>query len=1333
MGRRVLFGSYELLERIGEGGMAEVWRARSRGVAGFEKTVVIKRVLPSLMARQDFASLLIREAKIAALLNHPNVVQIFDLGEEQGAYFIAMEYVHGCDLATAISHQPDVLAVEDGAGLNLALRVWIAAEAAKALDYAHRRRAEDGRPLQIVHRDVSPQNVLLGYEGQIKVADFGIALADQRGLGREESPGVLRGKYAYMSPEQARAEPLDRRSDVFALGIVLHEMLAGKRLFRGKSRKETLRNVELAEIPPIDVQALGGPPLLAEVVTHALARSRDERYPSAGAMAEDLSRVLVEMSAHVGPTELTEALLKIAPPDDARRVNKIRVDVLARSGEDAHSAAHITHGATPRVPTDPTRAFPTSQRMRTTVRPGVVLTLREPEPANLEDLRPSKIPADGILPGSLESIEVAATTYGGMLVPSYDGVVELVFGIQQDLEQASDAAVRCALELHAKGHPTCVLQGGDVRVFETSPPLVEPLATTHERGKAHLDDGPHIWLDPALEPDLGSRFVVEPGTGWPMVRGYRRRSEREMGGLRRDPLVGRRSLMRRIAKALVEVERGHGRALMLIGGPGVGKSRLLAEVRASLEPAGALFVVTNGREAQVDTSFDALAVLLRDLCGEDDAGEGEAGAPSPLEHAIERLKVLGLSPREVGRAKELAGLPTEVADRAGRPRGLEIVVLLRKALRALSTDRPVVLCLEDVHWMDDGTRQVLDLLLAGLRTARVLVLLTARPGNSLPHLHVETLAVHELDLDAGARVFAHRVGARGLEDELAQRLHESVDGNPGWINVLADGLRESGRLEVCGSLVHGFGRGELPVPDRMHARVQARIGALGARARGLVQITAAFPEPLDVATLAAIEGVPRDVAEPIVQRLISRRVLRAATEDRGDKRESEVPWIPSADAPLPARVRIYGGELVRRAVLESLSTEHQQRVHAKIADVLRRSGAANDDRVETLAYHSARAGDFERAPSELERAAEVALARGEHGTAARRFLHASELLLGEMDAADRRAALCARAAEVALEAGATALAATALAAAPPVTDEHLDLRLGLAHIAVLTRREQWSEALRRVEELSHRLDRSEDSIRGRAQGVLGQARLQTGDVAGAVLAFHEAVRTFESIGDGQNAGRALSGLAIALARAGESERAGETGMAALVSAVRHGGAELRCNALMAAAEIAEASGDDALAASRWCDAAHVAHDAELEVLFARTAARAAIACVHAGLDSEAAVWADDSARVARAHDLDAVESVAEAVQATLALQAHPEPHFVKALVRSVEHLEQLGRFGSAAMVLQMLARGHLALDDVGAAIRTLGRAGPLAEAAGRPLLHARLRAEAEALARGEHT
>src|SRR5262249_43967288 len=206
---------YELLERIAEGGMAEVWKARSRGAAGFEKTVVIKRVLPALMANPDFADLLVREAKIASRLGHANIVQIFDLGEGDGASFIAMEHVDGRDLGAVMAKEQSRRAKDTGGVLSAALKLFVIGEAAKALDYAHRRRGEDGRPLSIVHRDVSPQNVLLGYEGAVKVADFGIARADQSGLGREERAGVLRGKYAYMSPEQARGEALDRRSDLF--------------------------------------------------------------------------------------------------------------------------------------------------------------------------------------------------------------------------------------------------------------------------------------------------------------------------------------------------------------------------------------------------------------------------------------------------------------------------------------------------------------------------------------------------------------------------------------------------------------------------------------------------------------------------------------------------------------------------------------------------------------------------------------------------------------------------------------------------------------------------------------------------------------------------------------------------------------------------------------------------------------------------------------------------------------------------------------------------------------------------------------------------------------
>jgi serine/threonine protein kinase len=328
----VVLGSYELIDRITEGGMAEVWRARARGAAGFEKTVVIKRVLPNLMTKAGFADLLVREAKIAARLSHPGIVQIFELGEENGSYFIAMEYVHGKDLGQAMAWRGG-----SAEGLSLPLRLWIVGEVAKALDHAHRRRGDDGRPMSIVHRDVSPQNILLGYEGDVKLADFGIARADESGLGRGEDPKILRGKYAYMSPEQARGEPLDRRSDLFALGVVLYELLSGRRMFRGRTSQETLAMVRAAQLPPLDAASLNIPPELARMLERSLAKGREDRYAWGNELGTEITQFLFRRGEPVGQTELSAAMDRMFPPEDALSPNKLRVDVMRRAFDDAQA------------------------------------------------------------------------------------------------------------------------------------------------------------------------------------------------------------------------------------------------------------------------------------------------------------------------------------------------------------------------------------------------------------------------------------------------------------------------------------------------------------------------------------------------------------------------------------------------------------------------------------------------------------------------------------------------------------------------------------------------------------------------------------------------------------------------------------------------------------------------------------------------------------------------------------------------------------------------------------------------------------------------------------
>src|SRR5690349_2498488 len=239
----VVYGKYQLLELLARGGMAEVFKAKSYGVEGFEKVLVIKRILPELGENPQFVEMFIAEAKIAVTLSHANIVQVFDLGRADESYFIAMEYVAGYDFATVLRRGRQLRRP-----VSQELAVFVVSELAKGLDYAHRRRDANLRPLSIVHRDVSPQNVLLSFEGEVKLTDFGIAKA--RTIVKDETEvGVLKGKYAYMSPEQARAEPVDARTDLYALGVVLYEALAGVNPFQADSSYETIRRVRDGQAP----------------------------------------------------------------------------------------------------------------------------------------------------------------------------------------------------------------------------------------------------------------------------------------------------------------------------------------------------------------------------------------------------------------------------------------------------------------------------------------------------------------------------------------------------------------------------------------------------------------------------------------------------------------------------------------------------------------------------------------------------------------------------------------------------------------------------------------------------------------------------------------------------------------------------------------------------------------------------------------------------------------------------------------------------------------------------------------------------------------------------
>jgi serine/threonine protein kinase len=283
----MVYGPYELLEKVAVGGMAEVFKAKRKGVEGFEKVVAVKRILGHLSANKEFVDMFIDEAKMVAGLAHPNIVHIHDLGRINRSYYIAMEYVHGRDLRSILRRVR-----ERGLQMPIDLGLLIASKVASGLEHAHAARNEDGRPMRIVHRDVSPQNILISFEGEVKLTDFGIAKAATKASTTER--GALRGKLMYMSPEQASGMAMDHRSDLFSLGIVLYEMLTDQKPFTGGSDMSLLETVRQCHVsPPSSLNPRVGEKI-ERVVMKALRRDPEDRHRDAGALVRDLERLIQE-------------------------------------------------------------------------------------------------------------------------------------------------------------------------------------------------------------------------------------------------------------------------------------------------------------------------------------------------------------------------------------------------------------------------------------------------------------------------------------------------------------------------------------------------------------------------------------------------------------------------------------------------------------------------------------------------------------------------------------------------------------------------------------------------------------------------------------------------------------------------------------------------------------------------------------------------------------------------------------------------------------------------------------------------------------------------------
>jgi serine/threonine protein kinase len=334
------FGKYLLLDRVNIGGMAEVWRAKTFGAGGFERIVAIKRILPNIAEDEEFISMFLDEAKITVQLNHANIAQIYELNNLSNSYFIAMEYVSGKDLRAVFDR-----CRKRGEPAPIPLTCYAIAQCCEGLDYAHRAKDRQGRDMSIVHRDVSPQNALVSYDGEVKVIDFGIAKA--AGKATKTQAGILKGKFGYMSPEQIRGLPLDGRSDIFAIGVCLYELLTGERLFVGDSDFSVLEKVRKVEVLPPSHFNRKIPEALEKIVMKSLAKDVDDRYQHAAELAEDLRGFMYQTGNAFARKDLAAFMRATFAEDYEKERNRITEYAEIKAPEGMLLAAEMGFGVAP--------------------------------------------------------------------------------------------------------------------------------------------------------------------------------------------------------------------------------------------------------------------------------------------------------------------------------------------------------------------------------------------------------------------------------------------------------------------------------------------------------------------------------------------------------------------------------------------------------------------------------------------------------------------------------------------------------------------------------------------------------------------------------------------------------------------------------------------------------------------------------------------------------------------------------------------------------------------------------------------------------------------------
>lgn len=867
------FGRYQLLERIATGGMAEVYLARSFGVEGFEKRLVIKRILPELASNPRFVSMFVHEAKLSVCLNHPNIVQVFDLGKVGDDPYIAMEHIHGRDLTLVLRALR-----RDGMRLPIPVAASIAASVARGLSYAHARTAPDGRPLHIIHRDVSPHNIVVSFEGDVKLVDFGIArLAGELGPEGAAPDGVATnrpggGKFAYMSPEQAEGRPMDGRSDIFSLGVVLFEMLAGRRLFADGDPDEKLRAVIACDVPDVRDLNADVPAALASIVQRALSREAYDRYPVASLFEDDLRAFLFDAGFRDDAAQRARVVRQLFPDHVAGERGGAELDLLAEDLRALYGGGSRAEGSASSTPAD-TNATASDERVprmlavRGERRSVTVLVV---EVNGLTEIS-ARAEADEIARmhyRMLRMVRALIDRMGGVAERFDDDTLVVFFGLPRALGDDLDRALACAREFHRLA---ARLRKRGVSVEFAVGVHIGDL-TVARSGKRYRYGArgdtlkTTVRLAYAAEPGttlVSDRVAALAGDRFPFDRGpeLRRKGAR---GVRRSFVLagGQRQGARGAAgrwflrgqeldvlrDAVGALREGDGARIAVAGDAGIGKSRFFRELR---ELAGRRGIpVYHGRA--VPYGSDRPLAPFRDLVSDILGIHADTGTRG-IRERLERLAELKLDPADTAVIASLYAM--ELGDRF-EPGREAMFAAAAKLVRGLAADGPVIILLEDLQYLDALERSLFGQLLRAAEGQRILLMSSWRgavPPEFRGRLHEVVLG--PLGQDQIVAMAADLLGAQSIGPDLTRLLSRTAEGNPLYLEEIIKALHQAGRVYHEGTTARlRDPQVDAGLPPTLQGLIAARIDLLDPASRGALQVAAVLGPSFSASLLGAAVG-----------------------------------------------------------------------------------------------------------------------------------------------------------------------------------------------------------------------------------------------------------------------------------------------------------------------------------------------------------------------------------------------------------------------------------------------------------------------------------------------